>query len=108
MSTRLKLSLCGLLVAAAVGTTAYVITDFSTQASAADNTAAVNTVEAEGYVLREYNGNVAIYKPGGKSPVSITDIEIITLREVDQKSLDSGITVKTQDELFSLLEDFGS
>lgn len=64
--------------------------------------------EAE-YVLREYEGCVAVFSSvGDSSPVSLTDIEVDTLREADRQILSTGLAVADREELLTLLEDLGS
>lgn len=64
--------------------------------------------EAE-YVLREYEGCVAVFASvGDASPMTLTDIEVDTLREADRQILSSGLAVADREELLTLLEDLGS
>lgn len=61
------------------------------------------------YVLREYEGCVAIYC-GERSavPTTVTDIEVRMLPEQDRRLLSGGIGVDDPGELSMLLEDLGS
>ena len=64
--------------------------------------------EAE-YVLREYEGCVAVFSSvGDTSPMTLTDIEVGTLREADRQILNTGLAVADREELLTLLEDLGS
>ena len=64
--------------------------------------------EAE-YVLREYEGCVAVFSSvGDTSPMTLTDIEVGTLREADRQILKTGLAVADREELLTLLEDLGS
>ena len=64
--------------------------------------------EAE-YVLREYEGCVAVFASvGDSSPVSLTDIEVSTLRDADRQILKTGLAVSDREELLTLLEDLGT
>lgn len=61
------------------------------------------------FFLRPCNGFVAVY--GGrreKTPVTVTDIEVINLRGADRALLQKGIPVENRRELLRLLEDLGS
>ncbi|NCB51049.1 MAG: hypothetical protein EOM54_04095 [Clostridia bacterium] len=61
------------------------------------------------YILREYAGHVGVFEAGGgKTPLTVTDIETNTLREADRNMLGAGIAVADRDELLTLLEDLGS
>ncbi len=74
---------------------------------AARSAAAVEPESA--YVLREYDGCVAIFC-GGKTavPATVTDIEVRLLPEWDRQALAAGIAVDDPRELSMLLEDLGS
>jgi len=72
--------------------------------------AAVQAPEAENsYILRDYDGYVAIFVENEpKLPVTVTDIQVSTLRELDRKLLVTGMKVKGHEELVMILEDIGS
>lgn len=62
-----------------------------------------------GFVLREHDGNVAVYYAGfDKVPAVVTEIEVGQLPEADRKMLAEGMEVGTREELLLLLEDLGS
>ena len=42
------------------------------------------------------------------SPMTLTDIEVGTLREADRQILNTGLAVADREELLTLLEDLGS
>lgn len=64
--------------------------------------------EAE-YVLREYDGCVAVFASvGDTSPMTLTDIEVGTLRDADRQILSTGLAVADREELLTLLEDLGT
>ena len=64
--------------------------------------------EAE-YVLREYDGCVAVFASAvDKDPITLTDIEIETLRDADRQILNAGLAVADREELLTLLEDLGT
>ena len=60
------------------------------------------------YVVKEYNGNVAVFVSGKDLPFRITDVSLDELPSGDQKLLKTGIIVSTQEELNSILEDYCS
>lgn len=67
------------------------------------------SVEEAEFVLREYDGCIGVFSPrSGDGPISVTDIELRSLREADREILSSGIAVADREELLSLLEDLGS
>ncbi|MBQ9412447.1 MAG: hypothetical protein IJU29_05035 [Oscillospiraceae bacterium] len=65
--------------------------------------------EFQGYVLGEAEGRVAVYDTQDlKRPLTVTDIELDSLRESDRALLRTGIRTGTAEELALLLEDLGS
>lgn len=68
-----------------------------------------NEPKSEGYVLKEYDGFIAVYSAdNAKEPITVTDIEVCTLNNNDRAMLQNGITAENKAELLSLLEDLGS
>ena len=66
------------------------------------------TREESPFVLREFEGRVAVYAPGRDIPLSVTAIEVGTLRERDRSLLRRGLAAESREELLMLLEDLGS
>lgn len=61
------------------------------------------------YYLRDCDGYVAVYADSrGRSPMSVTAIEISGLRHTDKVLVERGIPVSDRVELLELLEDLGS
>lgn len=61
------------------------------------------------FFLRPCDGYVAVYDgQREKIPVTVTEIEIGSLRSTDKALIQKGIPVTDQRELLSLLEDLGS
>ena len=66
-------------------------------------------VPAEGYLLADYGGSVAIFAAGDtETPVEVTEISLDSLREGDRALIESGLAVSSGEELAALLEDLGS
>ncbi len=61
-----------------------------------------------GYKLSEYNGSIGIFKDGAEVPVNVVDIDVDLLRAYDRESLQRGIWVDTEADVWALIEDFGS
>lgn len=105
MGRKLKCAVLGILMAGACVCAVFAFSDTGyasadgSQAAAAENC----------YVLRDYEGYVAVYVENDPScPMTVTDIEVDTLRELDRETLQTGIKVKSQDRLMMILEDLGS
>lgn len=73
------------------------------------NPTAVATEAAPQYILKLYQGRVAVFDARQtKTPVQTTEIYEETLRNYDRELLTTGIPVSGEQELLRLLEDFGS
>ena len=60
------------------------------------------------YIVKDFNGNVAVYEANASVPFRVTEVSISTLPKVDQERLQEGIAVANQTELNTLLEDLCS
>ena len=60
------------------------------------------------YIVKDFNGNIAVYEMGSARPFKVTDVPISSMPKTDQDMLKNGIQVKGETELDSLLEDLCS
>jgi hypothetical protein len=60
------------------------------------------------YTLREYNGELALFREDEPVPCALYDVPVDLLPEVDRVQLRSGISVSGDDELRRMLEDYTS
>ncbi len=82
---------------------------FITDSSNADNTTRNTIVTNETvYILKEYNGQLAIYKSNESTPFKVYEIQINSLPEGDKNNLLKGIVVQDEKELNQLISDFTS
>lgn len=67
-------------------------------------------LDGEGrYVLRDFDGYVAVFiENQPDSPMTVTDIQVKTLREADRQLLEMGLKVATHERLMMTLEDLCS
>lgn len=68
----------------------------------------VPTSEYQTYIVREYDGMVAVFQPQQDKPIKITHTYVSSLPQADQKSLATGIQADTKEQLRKLLEDLCS
>jgi hypothetical protein len=59
------------------------------------------------FVVKAYQGQICVFQADQTIPVQNTGIWISTLPDEDQTLLKNGISVSSQKELSSLLEDYG-
>lgn len=60
------------------------------------------------YIVREQDGYLAVFVPGSEKPVRLTDIDVRTLTDADQQSVQEGISLYSDEQLAHLLEDLES
>ena len=60
------------------------------------------------YILKAYEGKLAVFQSGADNPYRITDVRISSLPVMDQQALQEGIEAKNEKELSQLLNDFCS
>ncbi|MDQ5984219.1 MAG: hypothetical protein RUMPE_01259 [Eubacteriales bacterium SKADARSKE-1] len=60
------------------------------------------------YIVRDFNGNIAVFDSKGNQPIKITDVSTESLPAMDRKMLKDGVKVSGQNELNTLLEDLCS
>lgn len=60
------------------------------------------------YVVKNFNGSIAVFEYGNDTPFKVTDINVKNLPYDDQNLLSQGIKVKTKEELKLVLEDYCS
>lgn len=62
----------------------------------------------QNYRLKEYEGNIAVFKEGSNLPIKTTSISVKELPQADRDMLKEGINASSEEELSALLEDYGS
>ena len=58
------------------------------------------------YIVKTYDGRVAVFRYGEAVPSKITDINPELLSEEDRKLLSKGIEIHSQKEFIQLMEDY--
>ena len=113
MKLWMKLAGTGVLAVAAVWSAAAAIGGITGPADAAAEPEAgtivwPGSVDDAEFILREYDGCVAVFAAGESSPMTMTDIQVKSLREADRALRNAGLPCETRDEVLTLLEDLGS
>ncbi len=107
MRNKLKVFLVLFLVLCAVFSSAFAISGASRAENKLISTQAVGS--ENNYVLRDYEGYVAVFIENDPyRPMTVTDIPVSTLREMDRQLMQTGLKVKTHESLVVMLEDLGS
>lgn len=70
------------------------------------NVTTFQPVEEYKYLLKEFNGKLAVFENGEKAPKMIFDVSIDSLPEVDALALKNGLKIKNEQELNDRIEDF--
>ena len=111
MKLWMKLAGCGVLAVTAVLCASAAIGGITGGVRASDEEGVVDwplTMDDAEFVLKEYDGCVAVFAVGGHEPVTTTEIDVRTLREADRALLGAGLPAANRDEVMTLLEDLGS
>lgn len=105
MRIGIRMILCMLLCVAALGMAVFTFTGFT----GPRNSAAAETSGGGSFLLGERDGNIAVFRAEDPdTPVTITNIQLATLREADRRMISAGLMAGSEDELLMLLEDLGS
>ena len=111
MKNKIKTGVIGLMSAGAIFLGTFAVIDH-VNANAERNAEIVKSAgesAEKSYILREYEGFVAIFIEGGPaSPLTVTDIQVSTLREFDRDLLQTGMRISSHERLMMTLEDLGS
>ena len=99
MKTGIRIIICVILAAVAAVMAGYTIAGFDEKGPVQDSL----------YMLRESGGHVAVYgREDPANPLTVTDIELSSLRERDRELIAAGLPAQSPEELAQLLEDLGS
>lgn len=60
------------------------------------------------YIVKDYNGNIAVFESDKDAPFRITEVRVSELPSADKALLEKGIQASTQEELNRILEDYCS
>lgn len=66
------------------------------------------TTQYKTYVVKEYDGMVAVFEKGENKPFRITDTYVSSLPQADRDNLKNGIEVTSKEKLRRLVEDLCS
>ena len=103
MRTGIRIIILTVMLALAVTMVTFTIAGFTSRAQEGPR------VFDGTYLLGEMNGNVAIFDGAGSSPpLTVTGIEMDSLRQRDREMIAAGLPVASREELAQLLEDLGS
>ncbi len=78
------------------------------EALAAENSAETETPKESIYILGIYNGKLALFNGESRYPLKIYDLWVRSLPSSDISRLEEGIKIFSEEQLFSIIEDFTS
>lgn len=111
MKLRIKLAATGAMALAAAVCAAAAIGSITGPGGAEEPESVLvwpeDSSDAE-FILREFDGCVAVFAAGERRPLTMTDIPVRGLREADRALLNAGLPCADRDEVLTLLEDLGS
>lgn len=59
-----------------------------------------------GYILKEYNGKIAVFSGDNSTPVEVFDVEYSSLPYADRQELSAGIKADNLKKIYQIAEDF--
>ena len=107
----MKKSTCYLLLGGLVALSLALGLMLAQPSSSETSAAAMSTeqqVEQPLYTIRVYHNLLAICRGTSDTPWRVTDIHVSSLREYDQKLMEQGFPLYSQQDLTMFLEDYGS
>ena len=105
MKYKLRMVICGVLAVMAL---TCAVTALAAPGATMPQTLAAADAD-DGFVLREHDGYIGIFSAGSEqTPMTVTDIEVQTLRAADRELLRAGLHAASYEEVLALLEDLGS
>lgn len=109
MKPKVKIVIIGILVLFTAFFSAYAIVGHVKAEDGGEAVSCMTENEETCFVLRDYEGYVAVYVENDSTrPMTVTDIPISTLRELDKKLLETGLKLYSKERLIMTLEDLGS
>ena len=109
MKSKIKMAILGIICLFTVFLGAFVIVDFGHAEDSGEAVSAMAENNEICYVLRDYEGFVAIFVENDPTcPMTVTDIQVSTLRELDKILLETGMKLYSRERLMMTLEDLGS
>ena len=70
--------------------------------------AAVQQATEPAFLLKAYEGHLALWREGASRPYRILESELWLLSDADRLAAEHGIRTETEEELYRLLEDLGA
>ena len=114
MSKKKTLFFAGLTLACGIFCMSFIVIDsFSAPAAAGERKSAAETGSAQQrtadvFIVKEYDGRVAVFTAGSLSPDKVYDTHVSQLPEYDRNLLIDGILANNKEELRKIIEDYTS
>ena len=114
MSKKTTLFFAGLVLVCGVFCMSFIVIDaLSAPAAANENKSAAGTGSASSkavdtFIVKEYDGRIAVFTAGSFSPDKVYDTHVSQLPEYDQNLLVDGILANDREELRKIIEDYTS
>lgn len=109
MKTKTRAVFLGIVFVIALSLAATAIVSRVAADGGGANLACFSQGTENSYVLRDYEGYVAVFVENDPDcPMTVTDIQVSTLRELDKQILQTGMKVQSHERLVMTLEDLGS
>lgn len=77
-----------------------------TKSDAAARAFTMSQREPIGFIMREFEGNLALFRENSSKPYKILDMPLYLLSDADRTALKDGIFLETEAQLDRILEDW--
>ena len=102
-----KISAIMLTIAVILSLTA-VILSFALDKPSEKLVASTQSVQSDSYVLKDYNGHLAVFHGNEKSPYKEFEIYTNSFSDYDKQLLEKGIKANTEEKINQIIEDYTS
>lgn len=108
MKAKVTTAVCAVVIAASALMAAFMLPAGRAVLTSGPAASASSSSSAVIYIIRSYQGKVAIFQPGKSEPSRVLDVYVETLPKEEQDKLKAGIEIETQEQLESMIDNYTS
>lgn len=108
MRAKVTTAVCALVIAASALMAAFMLPAGQAVLTSEPVTATRSSSSAVLYIMRSYQGKVAVFEPGKSEPSRVLDVYVETLPKDEQDKLAAGIDIESQAQLESMIDNYTS
>lgn len=108
MRAKVTTAVCALVIAASALMASFMLPAGRAVLTSGPVVSARSSSSAVLYIMRSYQGKVAVFEPGKSEPRQVLDVYVETLPKEEQDKLAAGIAIETQAQLESMIDNYTS